>query len=82
VARIKVVREVSSKEVELLRERLDLAGEIFDRYMYSHREEHKDDYSPLKTFGIPFIYSSAVAARKARNFPIVTIAEARALWGG
>lgn len=30
-ARIKKVREVSPKEVELLRERLDLADEIFDK---------------------------------------------------
>lgn len=81
VSRIKKVREVSSKEVELLRKRLDLAEEIFDKYMYTHREEHKDDYSLLKTFAIPFIYSSAVAARKAKNFPIVTVAQARALWG-
>lgn len=79
-ARIKKMREVSPKEVELLRERLDIAEEFFDKYMYTHREEHKDDYSIFKTFGIPFIYSSAVAARKAKKFPIVTVAQARALW--
>ena len=39
------------------------------------------DYSIFKTFAIPFIYSSTVAARKAKNFPIVTVAQARALWG-
>jgi len=81
VARIKKVREVSPEEVESLRERLDLAEMVFDRYMYTHREEHKDDYSLWKIFGIPFVYSSAVAARKATNFPIVTVDQAKELWG-
>jgi hypothetical protein len=39
------VRKVSVQEVELLRERLNTAEEMFDKYMFRHREEHKDDYS-------------------------------------
>jgi hypothetical protein len=81
VARIKKVREVSPKEMELLREKLDLAELVFDKYMYTHREEHKDDYSVWKTFGVPFVYSSARASRLARMLPIVTVAQARELWG-
>jgi len=67
--------------MELLREKLDLAELVFDKYMYTHREEHKDDYSVWKTFGVPFVYSSARASRLARMLPIVTVAQARELWG-
>lgn len=59
---------------------MDHAGLSCDQYMYTHREEDKDDCSIFKTFGIPLIYSSAVAARKAKKFPIVvTVAQAQAL---
>jgi len=62
------------------REEWELAELVFDKYVYAHREEHKDDYSVWKTFWVPFVYSSARASRLARMLPIVTVAQARELW--